>query len=226
MAARPSRPRGVGRGRPALSGRPGRGLPACIAACVAGFAAIAVDVTHDGPFDRADHHLAGWAAGRPAELHSWASRLTHLGDRLLLAALVALAVVYLLSRRRRLDAVLLCAAGASAGLLTTLLKDAFRRSRPPFVDQAAAVHSFSFPSGHASGASAVYVLLALLLTAGLGRAWRAAALAASFGLVALVGATRVLIPVHYLSDVVAGSAVGLAAASTAWLVRLVIGRRR
>jgi undecaprenyl-diphosphatase len=195
-----------------------------LAGCAAAFSAIAVDVTHGGPLARSDDDVARWAAGRPPDLRSWASRLTHLGDSVVIAVLIALVVVYLLARGRRFDAVLLCATGASAGLLTTVLKLAFQRSRPPFADPAARLHSFSFPSGHASGAFAVYVLVALLLTAHRGRRRRGATVAGALLLAVFVGATRVIIPVHYLSDVIAGATVGIAAVSAAWWARAAASR--
>src|SRR5262249_51392654 len=132
--------------------------------------------------------------------------LTHLGDAWLLTALVVLAALFLVRERRRLDAIVLCAGASAAGLLTTALKLAFQRSRPLFLDHARVLHSFSFPSGHASGAFAVYVLLALVLTEGLARRWRIAAVLAALALGTLVGGTRVVIVVHYLTDVFAGAA--------------------
>jgi undecaprenyl-diphosphatase len=216
----------VGRFGPPLTGR-SFGLPLWIAAaCVAAFTAIAVDVTHEGPLARHDQHVAHWAAGRPVDLRRWASHVSLAGNAAFLAVLVVLVVAYLLTRDRRVDAAVLVAAAASTGLVTTLLKLAFRRARPPFVDEAARLHSFSFPSGHASGAFAVYLLFALLLTDRLRRRWRAGAVGAAVLAAMLVAATRVLIPVHYLSDVIAGSAEGIAAAAIAWLVRDSFWRRR
>ena len=190
------------------------------AGCVAAFTAIAVDITHHGPLARRDEHVARWAAGRPLDLRNWSSHLSLAGDAAFLAVLVVLVVAYLLTRHRRVDAVTLVLAGASTGLLTTVLKLAFRRSRPPFVDEAAKLHSFSFPSGHASGAFAVYLLIALILTDGVRSRWRVAGVAVAVAAALLVAATRVLIPVHYLSDVIAGGAVGIAMAACAWLARV------
>ena len=197
-------------------------LLSILAACVAVFTELSVDITHDGPLDRLDQRVARWADGISGVVHTWSWHLTHLGDDVLLATLIVLAAAYLLWRRRALDAIVLCAAASATGLLTTVLKLAFERSRPPFVDQVRELHSFSFPSGHASGAFCVYLLLGLLLSEGLGRAWRLAAAIGGLGVAAMVGVCRVLILVHYLTDVIAGSALGLAVAVTAWLVRMTL----
>src|SRR5262249_29589948 len=99
------------------------------------------------------------------------------------------------------------------------LKEAFHRHRPIYVDPVRGPKSFSFPSGHASGAFAVYLLLALLLAAGAGRKSRWWAAVAALTLATVVAASRVLLPVHFLSDVVAGAAVGLAVVAAAMLLR-------
>jgi len=201
-------------------------LLAVIGACVAVFVGFSVDVTHDGPLARFDPRVAQWAVDLPDGLHRWLWRFTHFGDAPFLAVLILFVVAYLLTRRRRVDAVLLCAAAATTGIATTVLKLSFERSRPPFVDDVFKQRSFSFPSGHASGAFVVYLLVALLLTEGLGRRSRAVAVTAGVALSLVVGVTRVLIPVHYLTDVPAGSAVGITVALATWLVRSSIRSRR
>ncbi len=191
-----------------------------LAACVAVFAGVAVDVTHMGPLARADEHIAHWCfrhvTGRLHAVCSWA---THLGDSALLAVFVVVAIVWLLRRQRRFDAVLLTVSASATAVLTAGLKVAFHRSRPVYVDPVHGPKSFSFPSGHASGAFAVYVLLAILLTVGLGGRLRSWAIGGAFALATLVAVTRVLLPVHFLSDVVAGTAIGLAVVGVAILAR-------
>jgi membrane-associated phospholipid phosphatase len=69
-------------------------------------------------------------------------------------------------------------------------------------------------------------LLALLLAVGLSGRMRAGLIGGALALSTLVAATRVLLPVHYLSDVIAGSAVGLAVAAASLLTRAAFVRRR
>jgi membrane-associated phospholipid phosphatase len=126
--------------------------------------------------------------------------LTHLGDPVTL--LVVVAAGYLLADRLGVaPARMAVAVGLALGgvVLTLALKHAFALPRPP----GAGTDGFGFPSGHAIGATVVYGGLAGLLSGR--RPTRVAAV-----LIAVVAASRVLIGVHYLVDVLAGVAVGVA----------------
>jgi membrane-associated phospholipid phosphatase len=88
------------------------------------------------------------------------------------------------------------------------LKMFFGRARPEFDPQLVQVYNLSFPSGHAANSLTAYVLLAFFLVPG---RFRTAALVAAFAIAFLVGLTRILIGVHWLSDVLGGWAAGLVA---------------
>ena len=217
---------GLMRGRQAwsLEGRSARSIPlALLVTSAVLFGLIALDVVSGGLLARTDPHVARWSFEHiSSREHIWLRRLTHLGDSWLLTVLVVLGMAWLARGRRYVDAATLAAAGAVAGLTTAGLKEAFHRSRPPFVDSSELPHSFSFPSGHASGAFAVYVLLALLLTTGSHARVRMITVGLGLAVATLVAATRVLLPVHYLTDVIAGGCVGLAVAAAALLARELI----
>jgi membrane-associated phospholipid phosphatase len=127
--------------------------------------------------------------------------LTQLGNPWLL--LVLLTFAYLLADRvdaspARLAVVLALGFGALA--LTMSLKYAFQLPRPP----GAAADGYGFPSGHALGATVVYGGLAALVPS------RPRQRLALVGVAVGVAVSRVVIGVHYLVDVVAGAAVGVA----------------
>jgi len=88
------------------------------------------------------------------------------------------------------------------GILTTTLKYLFRRSRPvgSWGDIYRRVDPHSFPSGHAAR-SAMLVVLGF----GLGPSWLAGSLLLHAPFVII---SRVATGVHYLSDVIAGAALG------------------
>lgn len=98
--------------------------------------------------------------------------------------------------------------------MNLLLKQIFRRDRPSLDDPLLSLATYGFPSGHVTGATLFYGVLAAYLASGLST-WRRQLpifLGAGF-LVMVAGLTRIYLGVHYFSDVVAA-----AAWSVAWLV--------
>lgn len=94
--------------------------------------------------------------------------------------------------------------GAESVLVNGLIKSLFKRRRPIHEGQRP-LHlreplTSSFPSGHASSA----FMSAVLLAEGSDYA------TAYYGLAALVATSRVYVRIHHASDVVAGTAIGLA----------------
>lgn len=94
-------------------------------------------------------------------------------------------------------------------LLTTGVKELANRARPT-LEPIAQTLGPSFPSGHSSTAAAFFAAAALVI--GLDRSPRARALIAgvAVGLAVAVAASRVLLAVHWVTDVVAGLALGWA----------------
>ena len=141
--------------------------------------------------------------------------LTHFGDPITLTLLAAVVAALLLQRRQ----LWLCAAWllalAGNALLGKLLKNIFERARPVYDHRLAVADGWSFPSGHSSGAVVAFGMLAYLIARFLPErlaAWRLPVLMAAAALAFAVGCSRVFLQVHYVSDVMAGFAVG-----TAWL---------
>lgn len=138
--------------------------------------------------------------------------VTHLGDT---AVLLALAAAVYLAYDRRAGAFVLGALFCGFAV-TIALKAWFALPRPPTGLRAVAAAGFGFPSGHALGSTVGWGALAVALE----RVWSARRRAAVAGLVVVaVSLSRVAIGVHYLVDVVAGVAVGLAVLGVAarWL---------
>ncbi len=96
--------------------------------------------------------------------------------------------------------------GASllSNLASTLLKIAFGRQRPDLSPHLDHVASASYPSGHATSAAVVYLLLALLVPP----RWRFAAWVLAAMMIVLTGFSRILLGVHWASDVIGGTLLG------------------
>lgn len=82
------------------------------------------------------------------------------------------------------------------------------RARPVVEDALTHAPGYSFPSGHAANAAAASTTLVILLWPALGRRGRAVAVATAALVTLVTAADRVLLGVHYPSDVTAGVALG------------------
>src|SRR3569623_317391 len=81
------------------------------------------------------------------------------------------------------------------------------RARPDLEPHLVVVKTSSFPSGHATSSMIFYLPLALALTAG--SRWHRAAGAAAVLLSLLIGTSRVMLGVHWPSDVIGGWSFGM-----------------
>jgi undecaprenyl-diphosphatase len=90
---------------------------------------------------------------------------------------------------------------------TTVIKQAVDRARPT-LNPVAATLGPSFPSGHSSTAASTYAALALVLSRGRAPGARAILAGLAAGIAVAVATSRVLLDVHWLSDVIAGLALG------------------
>ncbi len=94
-------------------------------------------------------------------------------------------------------------------LVTNGIKDLVDRARPT-LNPIAETLGPSFPSGHSSTAASFYAALALILARRRGARVRALLAGAAGGIAVAVASSRVLLDVHWLSDVVAGLLLGWA----------------
>ena len=124
---------------------------------------------------------------------------------------------------------LLWLAIASPGgmLVNVLTKYAFHRQRPLFVDPIVMLSSYSFPSGHTAASTLFYGTLAAYLMPRVKTArQRTLILLAALLMIVLVGLSRIYLGAHYLSDVLAGFAEGLAWLAVCMVAVATLRRRR
>lgn len=176
------------------------------------FGGVAEDVVTGDPLTKIDADIAKWL-----HEHSvwWVTAFAELVSRMqgvagTLVLTIAL-LAYLASKRdwRWLVTVICTVPGGM--LLNVLLKLIFHRARPALSELAAMLHTYSFPSGHVMAAALLYGVTAAYLVGRFSSwRWRVLALLAAFFLVVVVGFSRMYLVVHYLSDVLAAAAAGLA----------------
>jgi undecaprenyl-diphosphatase len=179
------------------------------------------------PLESADHRLAaglnGLIAGDSA-LVTVVKAVTWLGSGGVLWAVIGAAAITLAIRRRWWLAAYLLVTGAGALVLDPVLKSLVGRLRPVVAHPVAHGGGNSFPSGHSLGSIVCYGAVFLVFLPAVRGKWRPAFTAAVAALIALIGISRILLGVHYLSDVLGAWALGIA-----WLgvtaVAFELGRR-
>lgn len=158
-----------------------------------------------GPLDR-EIYQALYAGGRPA-LIILARVFTALGEPTVLIVAGFLVAVWLWLRHRGRFAVGLLLVILIGRGLSEVQKYWIARARPDLEPHLVIVKTWSFPSGHATSSMIFYLTLALALTAR--TEWRRVAVAAAILLSLLIGTSRVMLGVHWPSDVVGGWSFGL-----------------
>jgi undecaprenyl-diphosphatase len=140
-----------------------------------------------------------------------ARAISHIGDTLVVIAIAVAAGVWLFRRQSRRFALVPLAALALASLTETIAKQLIERPRPPDAYHLVAEHNSAFPSGHTTAAAALLLAIALVLAPRFARPHLRFAVIGGCGLVAAgVGAARLVLGVHWLTDVVAGWFLGAA----------------
>jgi undecaprenyl-diphosphatase len=109
------------------------------------------------------------------------------------------------------DMILLMGGLLGASLLAHILKILFARPRPTVVTDMMVnmPPDFSFPSAHTAQAAAFFVALGLVASRALPGKPGAAVWLLCGLLICSVGLSRIYLKVHYVSDVIAGAALGV-----------------
>jgi undecaprenyl-diphosphatase len=185
-----------------------------IAVCVVAFAVVlGLVAAHWPPLltgDQAADNAAHVDVLAQSSLLAAARAVTIAGSSLVVNVVAAVAAIVLLIMRLWRGAVLVVVARLGELASATAVKDLLARPRPTLLNPVDHGAGYSFPSGHAAGAAAVYGALVVLVLPRAARWARALLLAAGALLICAVAASRVLLGVHYPSDVAAGAALGLA----------------
>lgn len=155
----------------------------------------------------------GWAVNAP-----WAVDLSRTLDRIgrfsVSFWVTTVCVLVLLAFRRWRLALGVVGVATVAPLITDWLKVVVERARPVWEDPLGSEGTFSYPSGHATGGLAVYAVCGIALASLLrDRRWALVVAIASTAFGLLIGVSRVVLGVHWPSDVVGGWCVAIAVAA-------------
>jgi len=160
------------------------------------------------PLESVDHGAAARINHLVAGDHTLVTvvkAVTWLGSAGVLWTVIGAAAVGLALRRRWRLAIYLLVVGVGALILDPILKSLVGRLRPVVAHPVAHGAGNSFPSGHSLGSIVCYgAVLLVFLPAARGR-WRPTFITVIIALVALIGISRILLGVHYLSDVLGAS---------------------
>ncbi|HEX5303666.1 MAG TPA: phosphatase PAP2 family protein [Streptosporangiaceae bacterium] len=164
------------------------------------------------PLESVDHHAATWlnslVAGHPAVVRV-IKVVTWLGSGGVLWTLTGVAAIVLAIRRRWRLVIYLLVAGAGELVLDPVLKALVGRLRPVVAHPIAHGNGNSFPSGHSLGSFVCYGALFLVFLPVVRGTWRRVFTAVTVVLIAAIGISRLLLGVHYISDVLGGWTLGI-----------------
>ena len=184
---------------------------AVIFAAGLGFGLLAVMVTTRTGLYHYDAGVAAWGSrhATPSAVRAF-QVITQLGSTIVVvteAILLGLGDVW--RRRSWSGAAFLLTVVLGQNLLSNGVKLLVRRDRPPILPPLHPGTGYSYPSGHTTAAAATYAAMALLL--GRGRRWpvRVWLAVAAATVTVVVAVSRVLLGVHWLTDVLGGAALGL-----------------
>ena len=156
-----------------------------------------------------DYRVQAWVETQGQAAWLPAVRLwTHLADVAWMAVLSVVVAAWLAVRRYWLILGAWAVGTAGIGLWIRLLKNVVERERPDM--QWVLEQGYSFPSGHSAGVVVCYGLLAWIIWLTCKRASAAWLALLAIFMALSIGGTRVLLGVHYVSDVCAGWMLGLA----------------
>jgi undecaprenyl-diphosphatase len=189
-------------------------LTAALAVILAGgflLGVLAVLVRTDSAIVSVDRDISSWVNDHGGRLtHDVLDALTRLGaTEVVIVVAVIVLVVELIRRPSAWIAPFLAVVLIGQSLVTNGIKELLDRVRPT-LNPAAHLLGPSFPSGHTATAAAFWAAVALLMGRGRGRRSHAVLAGGAVAIAVAVACTRVLLDVHWFSDVIAGLALGWA----------------
>ncbi len=153
--------------------------------------------------------------------------ITALGGPAVLTFMIAIVTIYLLLRKKYKSALLVVVVTIGGLLISLLLKDIFLRDRPDIVPALMVETSPSFPSGHSMLSAVVYLTLGSLLSRiETNPRIRIYIISIAILTVIMIGLTRIMLGVHFPTDVLVGWIVGFFWATLCWFFMMVLQEQK
>ena len=212
-----SSPRAVSEGAGRFEGRAALGLVALLVGAVPFLVLLLLVLQEWDLLRRIDQGVADGlneAVARSPRAVGVLQVVTELGGNAVAVLVLVLTAAFLQIRGRRRASAYVCTTGIGLAVLVPLTKLLVGRDRPVVPSPVSEIPSnASFPSGHAMVALVTWTVVALVLAPAVRRQVRPWLLGAALVIALVVGFTRLALGVHFVSDVLAGWALG-----AGWLV--------
>ena len=143
--------------------------------------------------------------------------ITNIADTYQSIVITVLLVIFLYTKKYNREALFLAITMSICGIAMPLLKNIFSRERPNFY-RLIEISGYSFPSGHTTAATTMYLTLAIIVLSNINKLNKYFV----FGIAALgiiiIGTSRIYLGVHYPTDVMAGICLGTSIVSIVYSI--------
>ena len=133
---------------------------------------------------------------------------TNIADMKQSAIITVMIVIILFARKFKREALFLTLTMGTCGIVMAFIKTIFNRPRPN-IHRLVELNSLSFPSGHSTSATILYLSLALISIKLMKKTTYTPILVATAGILFIVS-SRIYLGVHYPTDTIAGVSLGSA----------------
>ena len=143
--------------------------------------------------------------------------ITIIADTYQSAIITILLVALLYIKKYYREALFLTVTMSVCGLAMPLLKNIFSRERPNFY-RLIEISGYSFPSGHTTSATTMYLTLAIILLSIMKKLNKYFVFSIAVLGIVIIGSSRIYLGVHYPTDVMAGICLGISIVSTVYIL--------
>ena len=138
--------------------------------------------------------------------------ITNIADTYQSILITVLLVIFLYTKKYNREALFLTITMSICGIAMPLLKNIFSRERPNFY-RLIEISGYSFPSGHTTAATTMYLTLAIIVLSNMNKLNKYFVFSIAVLGIVIIGSSRIYLGVHYPTDVMAGICLGISIVS-------------